>query len=561
MHRRPFFLLTFLLILTISAFTIPSGFVSHAASQQQGYSLGNVVTFNSYGQFAVNDTIHETTNSTAGISSFTLGFPSSFVGHVTAISSKVESGSSQISASASTSVSSGNFMITISLSQALKSGTNSNVSLGFYVLKTLKPNSTTNYLAPILFSPSVSIPVDKVVSTLTLPYNISDSTTMKSIGYSLASTTFTGVGSTQTWNGTQTNETNTIKSASVLISSPSSGAMDFTYAHRQLNVDSGCRITVEDTLKVHNYGLNTVTSLAFSPLTNSTVLTVVPASDPPLSNVRSITLSSGTLDLTSINEEIEPNSSVTLIFQYQLGTMYWQFSKGYYQIDIPTVAPVSGLVDYYQITSSLVSGVVTKGAPISLSGYNTTTIGSNVNLSYRIGVASSYAEALPLAGLLFLGVFVAGLAFRPKSKETEDVSSSFDALIKTLEDKVSGTNEILSELKSRGSSATRNDLALARSRVDDLRVKTNSRVGSLRAQLVLPNPTIQAGLNEIVGQDREFDRIIRDILNNYDQFISKRLKEEAFVRAQQNNEHRLQNRTNNMLDKAHDLREEYESEG
>ena len=561
MHRRPFFLLTFLLILTISAFTIPSGFVSHAASQQQGYSLGNVVTFNSYGQFAVNDTIHETTNSTAGISSFTLGFPSSFVGHVTAISSKVESGSSQISASASTSVSSGNFMITISLSQALKSGTNSNVSLGFYVLKTLKPNSTTNYLAPILFSPSVSIPVDKVVSTLTLPYNISDSTTMKSIGYSLASTTFTGVGSTQTWNGTQTNDTNTIKSASVLISSPTSGAMDFTYAHRQLNVDSGGRITVEDTLKVHNYGLNTVTSLAFSPLTNSTVLTVVPASDPPLSNVRSITLSSGTLDLTSINEEIEPNSSVTLIFQYQLGTMYWQFSKGYYQIDIPTVARVSGLVDYYQITSSLVSGVVTKGAPISLSGYNTTTIGSNVNLSYRIGVASSYAEALPLAGLLFLGVFVAGLAFRPKSKETEDVSSSFDALIKTLEDKVSGTNEILSELKSRGSSATRNDLALARSRVDDLRVKTNSRVGSLRAQLVLPNPTIQAGLNEIVGQDREFDRIIRDILNNYDQFISKRLKEEAFVRAQQNNEHRLQNRTNNMLDKAHDLREEYESEG
>ena len=561
MHRRPFFLLTFLLILTISAFTIPSGFVSHAASQQQGYSLGNVVTFNSYGQFAVNDTIHETTNSTAGISSFTLGFPSSFVGHVTAISSKVESGSSQISASASTSVSSGNFMITISLSQALKSGTNSNVSLGFYVLKTLKPNSTTNYLAPILFSPSVSIPVDKVVSTLTLPYNISDSTTMKSIGYSLASTTFTGVGSTQTWNGTQTNETNTIRSASVLISSPTSSAMEFTYAHRQLNVDSGGSITVEDTLKVHNYGLNTVTSLAFSPLTNSTVLTVVPASDPPLSNVRSITLSSGTLDLTSINEEIEPNSSVTLIFQYQLGTMYWQFSKGYYQIDIPTVAPVSGLVDFYQITSSLVSGVVTKGAPISLSGYNTTTIGSNVNLSYRIGVASSYAEALPLAGLLFLGVFVAGLAFRPKSKETEDVSSSFDALIKTLEDKVSGTNEILSELKSRGSSATRNDLALARSRVDDLRVKTNSRVGSLRAQLVLPNPTIQAGLNEIVGQDREFDRIIRDILNNYDQFISKRLKEEAFVRAQQNNEHRLQNRTNNMLDKAHDLREEYESEG
>ena len=561
MHRRPFFLLTFLLILTISAFTIPSGFVSHAASQQQGYSLGNVVTFNSYGQFAVNDTIHETTNSTAGISSFTLGFPSSFVGHVTAISSKVEIGSSQISAIASTSVSCGNFMITISLSQALKSGTNSNVSLGFYVLKTLKPNSTTNYLAPILFSPSVSIPVDKVVSTLTLPYNISDSTTMKSIGYSLASTTFTGVGSTQTWNGTQTNETNTIRSASVLISSPTSSAMDFTYAHRQLNVDSGGRITVEDTLKVHNYGLNTVTSLAFSPLTNSTVLTVVPASDPPLSNVRSITLSSGTLDLTSINEEIEPNSSVTLIFQYQLGTMYWQFSKGYYQIDIPTVAPVSGLVDYYQITSSLVSGVVTKGAPISLSGYNTTTIGSNVNLSYRIGVASSYAEALPLAGLLFLGVFVAGLAFRPKSKETEDVSSSFDALIKTLEDKVSGTNVILSELKSRGSSATRNDLALARSRVDDLRVKTNSRVGSLRAQLVLPNPTIQAGLNEIVGQDREFDRIIRDILNNYDQFISKRLKEEAFVRAQQNNEHRLQNRTNNMLDKAHDLREEYESEG
>ena len=63
-----------------------------------------------------------------------------------------------------------------------------------------------------------------------------------------------------------------------------------------------------------------------------------------------------------------------------------------------------------------------------------------------------------------------------------------------------------------------------------------------------------------MSSDREFDRVVRDILNNYDQLVSKRMKEDTFERIQQSNGRRLQSVTNSLLDKVHDLREEFESE-
>jgi len=126
---------------------------------------------------------------------------------------------------------------------------------------------------------------------------------------------------------------------------------------------------------------------------------------------------------------------------------------------------------------------------------------------------------------------------------------------------VSGTNELLSDLKVKGSNITRNELTVSRSRIDDFRIKANSKIASLRAQLSSSTVAIQTGFNDVLATDRDFDRVVRDILNNYDQFISRKLKEETFQRLQQSNERRLQNITNTLLDRIHDLREEYETEG
>ena len=84
---------------------------------------------------------------------------------------------------------------------------------------------------------------------------------------------------------------------------------------------------------------------------------------------------------------------------------------------------------------------------------------------------------------------------------------------------------------------------------------------NIRSQLPQTVTTaVQAGLNVVMANDREFDRAVRDILNNYDQVISKRMKEDTFARVQQSSARRLQSNTNALLDSAHDLREEFESE-
>jgi len=163
--------------------------------------------------------------------------------------------------------------------------------------------------------------------------------------------------------------------------------------------------------------------------------------------------------------------------------------------------------------------------------------------------------------LLFIAVFVGAVVFRPKHESREDSTTTFDSLTKAFEDKVSNTNEVLSELKAKSTSASRNEIIVARSRLDDIRIKTNSRIGSLRAQLANASVTVQSDLNEVLASDREFDRVVKDILNNYDQLLSRKMKEETFSRLQQSNERRLQNVMNSLLDQIHDLREEYESEG
>ena len=554
------FFLAFTVLIIVAA---PITSVSHAASSstRSGYIIKNIETFNAYGQFSVNETLLESTNASSGLSSFTLGFPSAYQGHMADMSLHAESANSSIQVSASPGTSTnGTYSVTFSLSPALQAGVNSSVSIGFYVLNTFAPVSNSNYTVPILFSPAVSIPVDQLQSHVIFPYlttNVANPTPMQRGGFSE-----TVNGTTQTWDYEGSNVSNTVRSADVLVYSDpsSSGAIDFTSIQRQISIDSSGQVMVKDTLDIKNLGENTIYTLNYSPLTNSSSLTAVPSAQPPLSNEQSIPFSGGQLSLNSTEQAIQPDSAVSLIYQYPLAQQYWNSSNGVYTISIPTSAPVSAIVDSYRITLSTVSGVVVSTSQLPLTGFNTTTLGTSAKIAYRIGIASAFGDAIPIAAILFIAVFVGAVLFRPRPEAKEDTSSIFDSLIKAVEDKVSSTNEVLGELKSKGSSISRNDLVVARSRIDDFRVRTSQRIGSVRAQLAGSTVSVQTDMNDVMASDREFDRVVRDILNNYDQFVTRKMKEETFQRLQQSNDRRLQGVANSLLDKVHDLTEEYESE-
>ncbi|MDA4130761.1 MAG: hypothetical protein OK457_08330 [Thaumarchaeota archaeon] len=563
--KAHFFLPLILAILLLGTFASFAWGPTFAATSSIVHSdwVKNIVTFNTYGQFKVNETLYQTSNSTSSLSSVTFGFPSSFVGHVAALSTSGRSGSSSIAVTSSTGISNNTLAITLSFSPALQAGVNSSVGIGFYVMDSFKPVSNGNFSVPILFSPAVSLPLDKIVTSIVLPYlttHIADPIPMQKAGFSHT----VGTNATlETWDYSGTNVSNSIRSGFVTVfSNPqSSGALEFLYANRQLSIGATGQVIVQDTLKIKNLGFNTLYSLSYQPLTNSSTVTAVPNSQPPLSNLATITISGGDLGLNSTGQAIHPNSSVSLVYQYPLGQQYWSFSNGNYNVSIPTTAPISAVMDDFQITSVAASGIVISGGPLSLQVFNNTLIPTGqAQFTYRIGIASAFGSALPIAGLMFIAIFLGAIVFRPSSKNKEDSSSTFDALTKAVEDKVSSTNEILSELKAKGASLSRNELTVARSRIDDLRIKTNSKIASLRAQLAASTVAVQTGFNEVLASDREFDRVVRDILNNYDQVISRKMKEDTFQRLQQSNARRLQGITNALLDKVHDVREEYESE-
>lgn len=545
---------------------VPLFSTSHASTGHQvsGYWLKSSVNFNTFGQFVVNETVYETTNSTAGLSTVTFGFPSAFEGHIAALNHSASSGSSSLQTTVTSAVSNNTVMLTVAVQPELQAGTNGSLSLGFYVIDTFTPigGTTTNYTVPILFNPSVSVPVDRVVSSIVLPYlttRIVNSTAMQNAGYSQT----VGTNATlESWNNVGTNVSNKVRSANVTVFSDStdSGAIVFTNVNRQISIDSSGQVFVKDTLTIRNNGLNTLTTLPYTPLTNSTTLTLTPSTDPPLSNAGTVTLASGDLDLNAINRAVESTSSETIILQYQLGHQYWNFSNGVYSVAIPTTSPVKALVSNFEISSSAVSGIILTSPSLSLSGSNATSLGAQAEFSYRMGIGSAFGSALPIASVLFLAVLIAGVIFRPKEGTREEMGV-FDAMVKELEDKVSGSNDILSELKSKGFSVARSDLTVGRSRIEEFRQKTSTKLGTIRSQIPSVSSGTQSGLNELLSNDREFDRAVKEILNNYDQFISKRMKEETFARVQQNSERRLQQVTNALLDRVHDLREEYESEG
>ena len=545
-----------LLLLVGSAFS-PNVIVSHAAASSNGYRLINSEQFTAYGQFLVNETLVASAKTTQPLSSVTFGFPGNYSGNMYSTSSGYYVGSTHYSSTLSTQVQNNTLLVSLSLPTEIPASTSANVSLGFYVLNTYKPLSVTIYLVPMLFYPSVSVPIDNISSKLQFPYQTTTPTS-NPFGFT---TTVGGAPLIEDWTYSSNNVTAVQpRWAEVQLNSSQTdtGYVDFQSIQRTVSIDASGNVLVQDILTLKNLGLNTLTNLQFNFLTNSTAITIEPSSEPPLSNAQTMTLSGGEMDFKAINRQVEPNDAVSVIMQYTLGSQYWNYSGGVYDVKIPATVPVNALVDKFSIGYNIPTDYVVLNSPVSLSYTNTAGGPGNVFLSYRRGIGSAFGFAMPVGGLLFIALFLGVLVMRPKKESEEDVESTIDSMVKAVEEKVSGTNDILSELKGKGEGISRNDLLAARSRIEEVRSKTAGRFASLRSQLGQTSVEAQATMNTLTSTDKELDRAVKDLLNNYDQFISKKMKADTLAKLQQNNERRIQHLANSLLDTLHDLNREYE---
>jgi hypothetical protein len=577
------FLLIFMLLSTLIISMAPYFIhVNAVLASGGGTVLVNSENFNDYGQFGINDTLIVGRNSTQSISSVTFGFPSVYNGHIFAESATLNNGPPLNSSSITGSVANNVLQITVAISSSLSSSNPGNVSLRFYVVGVYTSQNTTSqscttcyYLAPMVLYPSVNINS----SSLSLNSNItfpdpsitkpsSNSTSaLDKLGFSSQTTgSFFRLYNSTTLNSQTSGYASNPHWANVSIgsSSTNAGVVDFQSIDRSISVGSSGNLIVKDSFLIANRGPNTLSSLDFSVLTGngSSTVTILPSGQPLLSNAQTTTATSGVLDVLSASgNTIEPNATTFIVIQYNLGQQYWSQSGGTYTAKIPLSVPVNAIVDNFQISYNVPSGFVTLQSPHNVDLTNTHGQSGTATLSYRAGIGSSYVFVLPVAAFLFLAVFVAALVFKPRGeKVAEEVETTLSTLVKAVEDKVSGTNDILSELESKGTSVSRIDLSTARTRIEDLRSKSSGRFGTIRTELGTAGSASAAALNQVATDDREFDRAVKDLLNTYDQFISRRMKQDSFSRSQQNNERRLQRITNSLLDGLQNLRREYEQE-
>jgi hypothetical protein len=552
MNRASLFTLMILLtVVVISSISSPLAPASNGVSlPKSGYSLESRIILNQFGQVYVNETLIESVNATSALQSITMGFPQQYSGHIFDIRATLNKGSGSISNLTVVQGTSNN-TLTATIQPSLSPKQSASVSLTFYVLKIYRPisNSSGNYLvAPIVFYPAINVHLDSISSqmeTLSTSFTIANGT-VDGFSHTVATPL-------ETWSYSTNNVTSEAMSfGNILISlsGNDAGELDFQNITRVISVNSEGRVIVNDYVKVSNLGSNTVSSLPFDVLTSGPV-TILPSVQPPLSNIQTLNLTGGEVSLSSINGVgIEPNSSISFTMQYPLSNSYWQSSHGLYRVSVPVKLPVDAFVDYYSVKIELPSGISLESpVPQTYTATQVSNVSALLSFSYRQGIGSAFGFAMPIAIITFVVALAAGLLFRPRGGTIlEEIESKIEELVKVVEEKVSGTNDVLSDLKAAGASLTRSDLLNSRARIEDVRTKSGSRIASLRTEILTMSPGSQGALTQLLSSDREFDRSVRDILNTYDQFVSKRMKLETFERVRSSNERRIQDAANSLLD-------------
>jgi hypothetical protein len=553
-------ILASLFIITMLAMgALPLSIGASLQPNNSGYSLQNTVSFTNYGQLIVNDTLFANASATQTIGSVTFGYPINYSGHIAAESASYSIGGSKYIPTLSSATTSNELQITLALSPNIPAAKNASVSVSFYVVDSLVPIASANYSAPVVlypsvqFQPSASFNFTKVQSTILFPVGVQ-------LASSLPPKGFTSSTGNLTLSPPLSNISNSESSSAEIYVTPPAADLMFQSIQRSLSPNPSGVVIVTDTIAITNLGLSATTSLNFNLLTNSTRVTFLETAEPTLRNAQQLGLATpNVLPLGSVGLSIQPDSTELIKIQYPLGTQYWKYSGGEYVVTIPNTVPVSAVVNRYSVSFSAPAGFVQTGGHTSVQLANVSGNRGTLSFSYRKGIGSAFGSALPIGSTLFVVTLIGALIFRPRAKEGEDLESAIELLRKSIEDKVSGTNEILTDLKSRASSLTRQDLITARSRIEELRARTSNRFRDLRAELQSTGEAPETSLNNIAGNDREFDLTAREIVNSYEQLISKRMKYDTFTKILQNNERRLQRIATTLLDSVHEFSREYEA--
>jgi hypothetical protein len=537
-------------ILLLLSIAVPAGAQTNSAPQ---VTLTHMYIINEFGAGILNDTFTFRNNgtSTAQIPTFQLGIPDTVASHAVAFALLPETGYAE------TRTDNGN-MTTVTISPSsptLAAGASSTVVLETYLnnILNITAGSSKPFGALLLLSPSVNLKV----STLNLIVEVPSGGTL-----SPAPPTFIPSLSTTpaSYSFTTTNVTPVISTVWSKLTASDQALflpVQVTSLVRTIIPGTNSYPLIQDEITLRNLASYSISNLPLTLLsTTLTTVTIEPFSTPPTINPTLVTLTGGSLALTSspFSAPIQAGDNFTFAMEYSVPSSMVKTSGGTVTVSLPYVLPLEAVAGSYTVTTQLPSGMHPVGAAETVENNATPINQGTVSVSYTVSTGWAADQALPAASLLFAAAFIVLALRRPErvkkdelEEEEEKVTDMLPDLIKGLEDKIALFGQFQTEVagKTQGG-VTRAEFSKIRNEIDALKSRANNRLNEMRQ--TAGSKRFSELLGQIQDAEREEDRSAKDLLNLYDQYHSRRMRDDTFRRLMPNYKKRWDASTDHLSD-------------
>ena len=546
---RRAFLPAAILILVLVALPYGAG-----AQSQEGpvVTVTNQYIVNRYGYAVMNETVKYNNSGSSPVQvppTLQLGVPQNISSRLVGNYSLVGEGYSL-----TTSTNSTGLLFTVSSQNTLQPKAVSSFSLKAVIRDiSVTINSSTGIL--VLEYPSLNLQVSTFNALIRMPA----STSISPLPQGWTSNQSSGSGTTYKRTFTGFSPAN---AHALLGTLQSSTSMDFHPIHvysasRTVTAAPNGSPQVQDSITLKNTGSSDLGSLHLATLNSSTRVTIIPSMSPPLLNPTSLALSNGLIELTrSPFVAIPSGRNFTLTVAYALPAKFYTVSGGSVRVDLPLTPPIVAPVDTFTLSMSLPNGLRATQAQSRVVQNATPITSGEQTFAYSLTLGWASDRAIPAASVIFVAALVAffisverqeGEEAEGEEKEGGRITGDIPAMIKAFEEKVDLVNTMLREVpKEDPNNLNKAYFVDLRSRVDTFRSRALQRLNDAKQRST--GQRFSEQLTRIHDVEREVDRATRDILNLYEQYYTRRMRQETFEKLLPSYRKRLEGALNQLSD-------------
>ena len=542
-------------------------FVSLAAPAVAQTSGTPVVTLthqyiiNEFGFGFLNDTFtfHNNGTTTVQVPSFQLGIPDTVASHAVGFTVRPASGYTD-------SQTDNGSVTTITLtpsSPSLAPGAHTTVGVDAYLANILNitAGSATPFGALLLLSPSVNIKLNTLNLLVEVP--IGGTVTPAPAGFIASPDS-----SPATYSITKTDVTAAILTQWAKVTDTNNAyflPVQVTSVVRTIIPGTNGYPEVQDLVTLRNLASYSISSLPLSLLSSSiTTVTIVPSASPPVINPTLVTLTTGALSLSTppFSAPIKAGDNFSFAMVYGVPHSLVKTSGSTVTVTVPYILPIQGIVQNYTLDVMLPSGMLPVGVT-RISVPNATSLSTGTTtVSYSVSTGWAADRAVPIASVLFAAAFIVLVLKRPESEgkeedeeEEERVVDMLPDLIKGLEDKIALFSHFQITVAGKAQGAvSRVEFNKIRNEIDSLKTRSINRLNEIKQ--TAGSKRFLELLNQIQDAEREEDRAAKDLLNLYDQYHGRRMREDTFRRLLPNYRKRWDAAANRLSDYLNQAQEE-----